>query len=82
MDESLLDESLLDVLVHLFLTALLAASLCIASIVAAGGLALVFWIVMRIGRGIVSLVRARRAPEHGKTRGVTVPLTPHRLRRP
>ncbi len=80
-----MEDSLLDLLVHLFMTALLAAALCVASIVAAGGLALLIWAVARVSRGIAAFARWVRAGYARRTRRPRVPhvqLFPHRLRRP
>lgn len=80
-----MEESLLDLALHLVLTALLAGALCVASIVAAGGLALAVWAIGRVGHGIGVLVRwaraayAQRVP---RTHSIAVPAFRHRLRRP
>ncbi len=80
-----MEDSLLDVLVHLFMTALLAAALCVASIVAAGGLALLIWLIARVVRGIAAFARWVRAAHARRTPRPSSPpvqLFPHRLRRP
>lgn len=80
-----MEDSLLDVLANLVMTALLAAALCIASVVAAGGLALVIWAAVHAVRGITELARGTRAAYAGRERkpsALSVPVFPRRLRRP
>ncbi len=80
-----MEDSLLDVLVHLFMTALLAAALCAASIMAAGGLALLIWAIARLVRGSAALarrIRAGYAARSGRTTAPPLRVFPRRLRRP
>ncbi len=80
-----MEDSLLDVLVHLFMTALLAGALCVASVVTAGGLALLVWAVVRIARGISALshrIRVSVGERERRPKNLPVPVSPRRLRRP
>jgi hypothetical protein len=79
------EEDLLEVLQHLVMAALLAGALCVASIVAAGTIVFLVWLMIRGVRGIVVLAhRARSAAVQRKERPRThpVPVFPRRLRRP
>ncbi len=83
-----MEDSLLDVLLHLSGAALLAAGLCAVSVVVAGALVFVLWLLARIVRGLVLLARAARAaydgrePRAPREHVLTLPGLPHRLRRP